>query len=422
MDRQITPLLTEPQKILLLQPDKVMLEDTPVYIFNTGTQDVIRIELIFDAGSRFHQHPLMAALANELIDEGTNSRKSAEIAGIFDYYGAHIQTECTADYASVTLYTLAKFVNETMALLVEIINSPDYPEKELVTYIQQEKQRLMVDMEKVDYLVRKHFNDALFKGHAYGYFPNSNDFDTLKKEDILAFHNTNYKQGLNAIIVAGRVADITRKSLLQMIEQLTVKKLNPASQFSLPGDHAPVHKFVEKEGAVQNAIRIGKRLINRTNPDYPKLTVLNTILGGYFGSRLMTNIREEKGYTYGIGSGLVSLSQGGYFFITTDVGAAVYEDAVKEIYHEIVKLQEEQIPENELSLVRNYLLGSFQRSIDGPFALAERFKSILLSGLGYNYFENYLKVIKNITSEELKTLAQTYLLTSEMTEVIVGKK
>ena len=185
---------------------------------------------------------------------------------------------------------------------------------------------------------------------------------------------------------------------------------------------APVHKFVEKEGAVQNAIRIGKRLINRTNPDYPKLTVLNTILGGYFGSRLMTNIREEKGYTYGIGSGLVSLSQGGYFFITTDVGAAVYEDAVKEIYHEIVKLQEELIPENELSLVRNYLLGSFQRSIDGPFALAERFKSILLSGLGYNYFENYLTVIKNITSEELKTLAQTYLLTSEMTEVIVGKK
>ena len=422
MDRMTTPGLTEPKKIQLFEPEKIIIGNIPVYIFNTGTQEVLRIELIFDAGSRFHLHPLMAGQVNELIDEGTNSRTSAEIAGIFDFFGAYIQTECTSDYASVTLYTLTKFANETVALLVEIINNPNYPENELVTYMEQEKQRLLVEMEKVDYLVRKHFNDALFKGHAYGYFPDPKDYDTLTRQEILAFHHTNYQNGINAIIVAGNLREDTRKYLLNTFEHFTTKKGNPPSLFNPPEAIQPVHKFIEKEDAVQNAIRIGKRLFNRTHPDYPKLTVLNTILGGYFGSRLMTNIREEKGYTYGIGSGLVSLSQGGYFYISTDVGAAVYEDAIKEIYFEIVKLQEEKIPDTELSLVRNYLLGSFQRSIDGPFALAERFKSILLSGLDYDYFYNYLNVIKNISSEELQKLAQTYLLPSEMTQVIVGKK
>ncbi len=422
MNRTVAPGLLEPEKIHLMEPEILSIQNAPIYIFNLGTQDVAKVEIIFNAGSRFHSLPLIASLTNELIDEGTSTKTSAQIAELFDYYGAHIQTECNVDYASVTLFTLTKFLNKTVALLIEIINESIYPEDEVQTYIQQEKQRLTINQGKVDYLVRKHFNAELFKGHRYGYFPKIADYDAIKRADILAFSKANYHSGLHSIIVSGQISDVSKKDLLKVFEQLKAKKTSTPYEINHPKPTPPVHKFIEKEDAVQNAIRIGKRLFNRTHPDYPKLTVLNTILGGYFGSRLMSNIREDKGYTYGIGSGLVSLSEDGYFYIATEVGAPVFEDAIKEIFKEISKLNEELVPTAELTLVRNYLLGSFQRSIDGPFAISDRFKTILLSGLSYDYFYNYLDIVKNITPQELLTLSQKHLFPSDLTQVCVGKK
>ena len=422
MNRIIAPDLKLPEKIQLLEPESIAFSKAPVYLFNMGTQDVVKVEFIFDAGSRFHIQPLIASVANELIDEGTSSKTSAQIAGLFDYYGAHVQTECSADYASVTLYTLTKFLSQTVSLLIEILNDPVYPEKEIQTFVQQEKQRLNINLEKVDFLARKQFNVTLYPNHSYGYFANPADYDEIKQEELLSFLESNYHAGLKAIIIAGKINEPEKNELLKIFEHLTVSERQSSSEKPLSQPPPPVHKIVEKPDAVQNAIRIGRRLFNRTHSDYPKLTVLNTILGGYFGSRLMSNIREDKGYTYGIGSGLVSLSKDGFFYIATEVGEQVCKEAVKEIYSEIQKLIDQAVPEDELTLVRNYLWGSFQRSIDGPFALADRFKSILLSGLKYDYFYNYLDVIKNISSNELQILAQTYLFPSQMTQIIVGKK
>jgi len=146
------------------------------------------------------------------------------------------------------------------------------------------------------------------------------------------------------------------------------------------------------------------------------------VFGGYFGSRLMANIREDKGYTYGIGSAMVSFRHAGYFTISTEVGAEVTKDAIKEIYFELNKLQTEKISENELSLIRNYMLGTFLRSIDGPFALADRFKGIYFNGLNYDYYERYVETIKSITPKQLQDLANKYLKKDEMIELVVGKK
>ena len=166
---------------------------------------------------------------------------------------------------------------------------------------------------------------------------------------------------------------------------------------------------------------MGKILFNKTHPDFMGLTVLNTVFGGYFGSRLMMNIREDKGFTYGIGSGLVSLHNSGFFFITSEVGADVSKDAINEIYKELRKLTEEKIPEDELNLVRNYMLGSFMRSIDGPFALAEKYKSVLEYNLDFDYYLKFIETIKNITSNDLLNLAQKYFTEDSMIELLVGK-
>ena len=179
---------------------------------------------------------------------------------------------------------------------------------------------------------------------------------------------------------------------------------------------------IEKEGALQSAIRIGKLMFNKTHPDFQSLQVLNTVYGGYFGSRLMSNIREDKGYTYGIGSGLVSLQHGGYFFITTEVGVDVTAKAIKEIYFEMDRLRKEKITTDELQLVKNYLLGTFLRSVDGPFAMADRFKGILNYNLGYDYFDRYIATIRAVSASDLMGLANTYFDKDSMIELVVGKR
>ena len=190
----------------------------------------------------------------------------------------------------------------------------------------------------------------------------------------------------------------------------------------LPESTRPVKKHVDKSGAVQNAIRIGKRVFNRRHPDYPGLTVTNTILGGYFGSRLMANIREDKGYTYGIGSAISSLKDAGYFFLATEVGADVCQLALTEIEKEIGLLKTELVGEEELDLVRNYMLGAMLGSLENAFSHADKFKNVYFSGLDYTYYSNYIKTVKTISAEHLKELANRYLNISDFTKVVVGKK
>ncbi len=422
--RNISPLLQQPEKIIIPEPEKIILKNgIPLYIINQGTQEVCKIEFLFAGGSLFESNPLVAAAVNELIDEGTKNKSSAQIAEIFDYYGAYLQTECTADWASVSLFSLNKFLDPTIQLLQEVIEEASFPENELETFITQGKQRLSVSLEKVDYLARKHFAKMLFGDHAYGYFKNLNDYDTLNQEKLSVFYQQFYKREVKAIIISGRFDKEDENKLLTKLELFDLKPADPDfSKLPSPAPYLMQNVHIEKEDAVQNAIRIGCPTINRLHPDYPKLTVLNTILGGYFGSRLMSNIREDKGYTYGIGSGVASMQQIGYFYIATEVGADVCNDAVKEIYKEIEQLQQNLVPDDELNLVRSYLFGSFQRSIDGPFALADRFKSILTYGLDNEYFYRYLECVRTILPEDLRQLAEKYFTVSVMTQVTAGKE
>ena len=179
--------------------------------------------------------------------------------------------------------------------------------------------------------------------------------------------------------------------------------------------------YIKKEGALQSAIRIGRLIPNKLHPDYLGLQVLNTILGGYFGSRLMNNIREDKGYTYGINSGVVSLKNGGYFFISTEVGADVTKDALNEIYKEIDLLRTEEVSIEELDLVKNYMLGQFLKSCDGAFNLANLFESVKLYDLDYNFYNNYIKTIKEITPKTIKALGVKYFNKKDLKEVVVGR-
>ncbi|HBC78429.1 MAG TPA: hypothetical protein DCZ51_07355 [Bacteroidales bacterium] len=177
---------------------------------------------------------------------------------------------------------------------------------------------------------------------------------------------------------------------------------------------------MKKKGAVQTAIRIGSSSINKRHPDYPGMKFLNVMLGGYFGSRLMKNIREEKGLTYGIHSSVSSFNLSGFKLISTEVGRENTGRAIDEIYREINRLLTEPVSKNELEVVRKYMSGEMVRMFDGPFAIAESFKAVWEFGLDLNYFVGMMDKIRTITSDEIIRLANTYYKQDDLYEITVG--
>lgn len=421
LDRSTQPQIPAPENIYIPEPEILSLQNgSPIYSINQGTQEVIKIELIFNSGLKSTMIPLLAHAANELIDEGTQTHTSAEIAEMLDNYGAYLQTEVSNDNATVTLFTLGKFLKQTLPVLKEIITEPLFSNEEIQTFVAQGKQRMSTNLGKVDYLARRNFLNLLYSSdHPLGIISKIEDFDNISQEMLISFYQENYLKGLQAVIIAGSFTVEQQNLIVETLDTIDFSKSNLdfKNNILIP---EPSKKYIEKKDAVQSAIRIGKRMFNRHHEDYFEFTILNTVLGGYFGSRLMSNIREDKGYTYGIGSGLMTDKSDGYFYVATEVGKNVKNEAVKEIYHEIEQLCTKKIEENELMLVKNYLFGSFQRSIDGVFSLADRHKILLLNNLKTNHLHEYLDTLKCVTPDALQKLAQKHLLEITLTEVIAG--
>ena len=238
---------------------------------------------------------------------------------------------------------------------------------------------------------------------------------------MLAHFKQMYQPSNCTLLVAGKISPDTFKQVTDTFDSWTNGVTKPdGSQPSLQPSSEHFY-FTEKPDALQSAIRMGRATINRTHPDFPALQVLNTVLGGYFGSRLMANIREDKGYTYGIGSGMSSLKQSGSLFIATEVGADVCNAAVSEIEKEVNLLRTQLIPDEELSLVRNFMLGSLLGSLENVFSHADKFKNLYFSGLGYEYYDLYVNTVKTVTAAQLQQLAIQYLNLDEFYKVIVGK-
>lgn len=423
LNRKIQPPFQQIESINLIEPKKVILDNSiPLYVINAGTQDVLKIDISFDAGMWYQSKPLLASTVNEMLTEGTKSLSSKEISEKLDYYGAFIQPEPSKDTATMSFYTLKKYLPETITILADIIKNPVFPEHELKTFMGKRKQAFQVEMEKVSNLARRQFNKQLFGDeNPYGKNPELIDHDLVLRSDLIEFHARFYHPGNCRIIVAGR----TDQNVIDTINTYFGKndwKTNQNTEHKKNSIVKPIPttEFLKKEDATQSAIRIGKLAITKLHPDYPKLEVVNTILGGYFGSRLMKTIREEKGYTYGIGSYLVSLKNAGFFVISTEVGTEFTKPAINDILYEIKKLREEKVSDEELKIAKNFMLGDMMRSFDGPFEQAQSYKSIIEMGIENDFFNQTLEAIKNITSQEIQQLANKYLNEKEMVVTVAG--
>ena len=424
LDRKLAPAFKQVSTIHFLQPKTHELDNgIVVHSISGGSQDILKIDFIFNAGIWHQNNPLIAKATNSLLKEGTKKYNAHDIADGIDQYGAYFQHEVDYDNASLTIYTLAKYLDNVLAYIKEILLYPKFDEHEFSTYRENSIERFKINQEKVSFLARNEFMKQLFGyDFPYGKIAKIEDFKNLSLTEIKEFYQNFYDLSNCEIVASGNVTSKTYDSLNNCFgsQKIKTEAINIKTQ-TINNKDQNKKVQIEKKGALQSAIRIGKLMPNKLHPDYFKLQIYSTILGGYFGSRLMKNIREDKGYTYGVGCGLLSLKNAGYFFISTEVGADVTKNALQEIYKEIKLLQTEEVSKEELDLVKNYLLGNLLKSCDGPFKMASLFENVHFYGLDYTFYNNYINTIKSITSKEIIDIANQYFNIETLTEVVAGK-
>jgi zinc protease len=426
LNRNKAPKTAEEITIGNIEPIAARLGNSvPLYMIQAGSQQVVRIEIVFGAGSWWQSKPLVASSTNAMLSEGTINFTGEEIAKKLDFYGAYLDSSAGKDNAYLSLYSLARHLGKILPLLAEIIKSPAFPEKEFSTYLERRKQDFVTEKARVNILARDRFAQALYgSSHPYGQSLSESDFGKISREDLVEFHQRHYNSGNCTIIVTGRYDE---NELAGMIDALFGGNDWPAEGEKIL---TPVRKrssrkqqiFIPKKDAVQSALRIGRILFDMKHPDYYGMLVLNNILGGHFGSRLMQNIREKKGYTYGIGSAVASLKNSGFFVIFSEVGNKHREASVREVFRELNKLRTKPVSYRELELTRSHMLGEVLRGFDGPFPQAESIRNLIENDLDARFYQEMVRVIRFITPAELRDLALKYLSPGDMYVVVAGNK
>ncbi|HYF32363.1 MAG TPA: pitrilysin family protein [Chitinophagaceae bacterium] len=392
-----------------------------LYAINMGTQDTLMINWIFYAGNWYEEKNLVAAAANHLLKNGTHSRNAFQINEHFEFYGAYLNRNCYNETAEIVLHGLTKHVTELLPVVAELVSESIFPEEEILIFKKNMQQRLQVNLKKNEFVANRYIEAYLFgHDHPYGRYSSLPDYDALERAELQEFFNKYYLHGRCIIIAAGVLPDDLPQQLEASFGSLPMNGVSIVEK-----DHAirpaeqKKYRVTNDSAGVQGSIRLARAFPNRHHPDFPKMQVLNNIFGGFFGSRLMDNIREDKGYTYGIHSYLLNHFKTSGLVISTEAGRDVCEAAIAEVYKEMESLCTDLIPEEEVQLTRNYLIGSILSDLDGPFQLASRWKNYILQGLGAEHFYNNMDVIRKITPEELRDVAQRYFQADTFYELVV---
>lgn len=418
LDRKEAPPFVESNAFELLSPKTFSpANGIDVFFVDGGSQDVIKITLTFPAGQWFEETWGASYFASHLLSKGTHQKTSFEIAQIFDRYGAHLEVSAGLDFISISLYALTRYVQPVLSLFSEILQHPGFPDKELEQLKTVYQQNLKVNLEKTGFLASKLFRSRLFgANHPYGKELEEDDVKAIQRKDIAEHYKTFFHSP--SVFVAGKITSTTETAIVDTFASWQRKKC--LSKQIDSGQHNRIHEYMEKEGSVQSSIRMGCRSLLRPDPDYAAAAFVAHILGGYFGSRLMKNIREEKGLTYGIYAALNPLKNDSYLVIGADVNKENVEITFDEIRKEMRRLRTEKIDANELATARNHFIGSLQSEITTPFAHADKLKTIYLFGLPSSYYQNMIHTVQNMSANRVIEISEKYFNESALLELAVG--
>ena len=425
IDRSLQPPLREMEEYAIKHPEcRVLANGVKLYLLDGGAVEVTRIDLVFEAGKRYQDQTMQALFTNRMLREGTHRLNRAEIAEKLDFYGAWMDQNVDYNNSFITLYSLNKCLPQTIDLLAQMMLEPVFDAQALEVVKQNNIQRHLVSLRKTSVQARRQFNKMVYgTNHLYGMMAEEDDYQAINRDVLVDFYQRQYHSGNLSIYLSGHITD----ACVQLIEQTfghpfgQVQACVPRHNLDVTARPAE-QCFIEMKDSVQSTVVIGKSTISLHHPDCQKLRVLITLLGGYFGSRLMTTVREEKGYTYGIFSMLNPTPSDNALMILSDCAHEFVQPLIDEVYHQIDLLQQVPVGEDELAIVRSYLQGDLCRTYDSGLSIADAWIYAHTQGLPDTCFHDYWQAIVSVTPAELQRLACTYLCKESLTEVVAGQK
>lgn len=419
-NRSIQPEIVVPRSIKIIPYDSLKSPlGVPIYRLDNCGYDVVRISLIFRAGVTQQDRAFLASSVINNITEGTTNHTAAEIANFIDYYGIIYDISVDMDYTIITVCTLRHFFDKALELISDILN-PTFPDYELKIYAGKKKQLIAMQRAKISYIAQEQMQKALFgEDNPYGKIFDTAEFDNLSSELLSGFFKKLYTRQNLFVVVSGdsNLSDIDKIGGIVDCLPRGTKALTIHPNIQKKNDI-----YIEKEGSVQSALKMGRVLFNKQHPDFIGMQIVAKILGGYFGSRLIMSLREDKGYTYGIFSSMVNTDATGYFVVSGEVIAAHTDDAVGAVFVEIERLQQELIGDKELKMVKSVMIGEIMRILDGPFGVADVLIEGIQNGKDNSNINSIIAEIEGMTPERVRDLAQKYLKREDISTVIVGKR
>ena len=424
LNRTLAPTAFPITRIELMRPEYIAFDNgIQGYLFQANDQELLRLEWIFDNQYERTENNWNHLATAQLLLEGTLKHNSAQIAHMIDYYGAFLIPEYSYDTTSLTLYCLRKHLTHLLPIVMEILQQANFPEEEIQTFIRNNIQKLQVSLQKNDFVARRKLLGEVFGQTRYGLSPKLEDYQGLDVALLKTLFTEQFATNKCTLVLAGNWSkahiDVLRKSMEEGWNRISAIRKPTIPVF--PEVITKELQLEYKPDAMQSAIRLGQRCMTRNHADFPGFQLVSTLFGGYFGSRLMSNIREDKGYTYGIHSGIVPMRHSGLWSIATEVGVTVTGATLHEIRIELDRLHQEFVDPEELNLVKNYMAGSFVGSLENVFSHADRFKNAHLSGLDLSYYDRYQEQISSIGPSEVMAIAQEYFKFDSLCKVVVGQ-
>jgi predicted Zn-dependent peptidase len=387
-----------------------------VHVFADDTNPVVKADFVFASGKRNEAISGAATICGKLLTEATLSYSSDILQETLDHYGAHLDVAVDYDDTTISLLCLKEHVSVLLPVVKSVMTEPLFDQKEFEKIKYQLSQRIKINNGKNNVLATKAIRSQLLAGSPYGEFASEESINKISIEDVKAYfqrHLTIAPQ----VVIAGQVDDTLFAELNNQFGILSLASHEKADDFQLTSSYKPT--VIKRTGSVQASIRLGTLSIGKSHPDYYKLAIANEILGGYFGSRLMKNIREDKGYTYGIYSSISNYQAVDYHVIGADVQLENVDDAISEVKKELLVMQTDLVSEEELTTVKNYMLGNLASHLDNIFSQADNYKSKLVEGIDYKaYFTAYVESIRGISSNEILAISKKYF-SQEYAEVKV---
>lgn len=408
LDRSLAPVFKKPEIFKIPPVDKSKLSNgIPYFEISTASQPAIKFEMIFRGGNSMEPQTGLSFFTSKMLTAGTRKLSATAIEEQIALYGAFLDVSSGHDHVALTVYCLEKYLPEVLEIVHQLLNEATFPATELHNLKNIQLQTLRVNKEKTTYLatilLRSHFykND-----HPYSRILDEKDVKEIDKDKLIGFYPELFDMATCSIFVSGG-----GKNCFELINSVFGK-----DKISMPSGNLtttmPEYNsgtfHLDKDGALQSSIRIAFPTIPQSDEEYPALALCNEILGGYFGSRLMKNIREDKGFTYGIHSSIINLLDGSYWICGTDVRKEVKDETIQEVIKEVNRLCNEPVSDDEMETVKNYMLGSFLNSLNTPFSIMEKFKSVYYHNLQDTYYEDLFREIEQADAYRLMDLYNKY--------------